>query len=371
MKILILDADWSQTAYLVAELNGLGAAILLASSQLPDPRGLGRYCTQIMCPHVKSLGYADFLRKILADLDVDCILPLSEDIMLMLWRLPSYLTEKVFPETTPRQRSLLDDRRLIYDFSRSVGIKTPESMAITDDESLDFAVDTLGLPCVIRGTHGTGGAQVRVVHSREQARSAHAEIKNSSGAGVFLQQYIEGRRCLYGGIFDHGKSLHWFSTRMVEAWPSPTGPAIRVRSHHDPMLTQCGERLFSAFQWDGIACAEFIQTPDGCYFFLEINPRPWASIYAAHLCGSPLLTNFAMYLLHKPLPANPPFINNKACTLFPAYISAAIASGSPLRARHIAYGIIALASAPWRKPALLRHFFRKLWWQYTAQRQSR
>ena len=122
MKILLLDANWYQTSYLVAELHGVGADVVLASPMPPDPKGIGQWCRQIPSPSADDPAYGDFLFPLLAGESFDLVLPLCEPIQQVLWNTPASSAAPIFPDTTPLQRDVLADRRRLYELAGTIGV---------------------------------------------------------------------------------------------------------------------------------------------------------------------------------------------------------------------------------------------------------
>lgn len=371
MKILVLDIDWNQTAYLVAELSRAGVETVVAAPALPNPRGLGRYCRQIRSPPIEDAAYPRFLAEVVRAERADVALPTCEPIQQMLWEMQMEGATRIFPSTTPLQRELLSNRWRLYQFMTELGVPIPRVEPITQESDLDGVIEMLGLPCVLRGTQGMSGMQVRIATNAAEVSAAYKALRSTSPEPPFAQQYLDGRRCLIGALFDHGRPLQWFSQTTIESCPAPAGPSVRVRSLRDPVLTDLATRIFRALEWDGLACAEFIQQTDGGYHFLEINPRAWAAIRAAHSCGVPLLRLFVDYLLGRRPVHKKPFPNGQECTLFPAFFAARIREGAFPRVADLRAYSQAIAAAPWTQPALMRHFLRVLWWTYDASRRAR
>ncbi len=359
MKILVLDPEWEQTAYLVSSLARAGHQVTLVSSLPRDRFGIGRYCEQVPAPG--RLSDADVLKRLFAGSDHDLILPLSEEIMEALWALPAELTSRVFPQTTTFQRELLTDRRRMYQFAQSLAVPIPALAYLQDEASLAACITDLGLPLVLRGTKGLAGQQVRVVQNAQDAIDSFRLLKTTSSDMPFAQAFVQGRRCLIGALFDQGKALQWFSQTTIEA-SSTTGPSIRVRSVNDPRLTAYAKVLFENMQWTGLACAEFMRDEQGEYHFLEINPRPWAAIQAAHYCSIPLLDLFVDYLDGKLPPKTITVPDGVDIALFPQFIAWRLKAKRFLRWSDRRSYCQSLAGAPWRRPALLLHFLRRIWW---------
>lgn len=358
-KILVLDREWAQTGYLVVDLARAGFDVTLASGHVNEPWGLGRYCRLITAP--RGIDDPAFIEKLLREEQTDIVFPVAETIQQIIWSLPAELTTKVYPATSDQQRLLLGDRRAMYSFIAGCGVPVPQLIQLGDEADLERAIAQLGLPIVLRGTQGLAGDQVRVVQDLAAARESYAYLREQSPAPPFAQEFVKGQRYLIGGLFDRGQTLRWFSQTTLEA-SSTTGPSLRVRSVRDERLTNYAKKLFAAFGWSGLACAEFMRGADGDYRFLEINPRPWAAIQAATQCGVPLMKMFAEHLAGREPPPQADFAADVDVTLFPAFINDRLGSGKGIRANELRYHLQSLKAAPWGHLGLMLHYLRRLRW---------
>jgi hypothetical protein len=334
--------------------------VLVASPNLPDPRGFGiaAYATQL--PRRGDVHDPAYLGELLGHSNHDVAIPLAEDILETIWTLPDSMTRRVYPSTTARQRSLLRDRWALYDFAESLAIPIPGRATIGDRNALHRIISAWGFPLVLRGTQGLGGQQVRVASTREEAETALDYLTNASPGAPFAQEFIAGQRCLIGGLFDRGRMLQWFSQTTIESNYPPTGPSIRVKSLRDDVLTRLAQVLFEALEWNGLACAEFMRDGRGEYRFLEVNPRPWAAIQAAHVCGVPLMRSFAERMMGRSVDPQPMFPDGKEVTLFPQFLMHRLATGFGRWRDRRAYGQL-MACAPMGQPNLLLHLLRQVW----------
>lgn len=359
MKLLLLDPGWDHTPFLVRELARANFDVTLATPIPPDSF-LTAYCRQVPGPWSAQDPAA--FSALMATWEADLVIPLSEDIMGALWKLPPDVISKVFPATTPLQRGAFADRTQMYALAGVAGVPVPKMTIIQSESDLVDVLASMGTPLVLRGTQGLAGLQVKIVSSLEEAREAFRDLVQFSPGPPFAQQFVEGRRFLVGGLFHHGEVLQYFAQTTIEAVRPPTGPSIRVRSVQDERLISHTKRIFSALSWTGLACAEFMQGADGEYRFLEINPRPWAAIYAAHCCGVPLLRTFADYLRGEATIRRSNYAESRDVVLFPQYLSAKVSSGRFPRWGDVPYYLRSMLDAPWGSPHLLLHLLRRAFW---------
>ncbi len=153
----------------------------------------------------------------------------------------------------------------------------------------------LGLPLVVKGATGAGGARVRIVETVAELAGAMQRARRTGGAwGV--QELVEGPTVLFGGVFHRGNPLRIYTGDKLEQHPLRTGPAIRLRSVDDPALVELGTRIMRELRWTGFASVDAIRRRDGSLAFLEVNPRLWGSAAAARSAGVDLFAPFAELL---------------------------------------------------------------------------
>lgn len=154
---------------------------------------------------------------------------------------------------------------------------------VTDDEWLQQA-ERIGYPVMVKASGGGGGKGIRVVRSSDQLldaiTSAQREAQQAFGdPRIFLERYIEhGRHIEIQILADtHGNTVHLFERecstqrrhqKIIEESPSPLlTPKIREQMGQSAVLAG------QAVGYVNAGTVEFIATPDGEYFFLEMNTR--------------------------------------------------------------------------------------------------
>ncbi|MBB5871223.1 propionyl-CoA carboxylase alpha chain [Allocatelliglobosispora scoriae] len=148
----------------------------------------------------------------------------------------------------------------------------------TDPETVDE------YPVLVKASTGGGGRGMRVVREAgalaEAVSSARREAFTAFGDGdVFCERYIEGARHIevqiladqHGNIMTLGErecSIQRRHQKVIEETPSPA-VSPELRDH----LCRAAVAAAEAVGYVGIGTVEFLLTPSGEFFFLEMSTR--------------------------------------------------------------------------------------------------
>jgi 3-methylcrotonyl-CoA carboxylase alpha subunit len=158
-----------------------------------------------------------------------------------------------------------------------------QSEAASDSDFLEAAA-RIGYPIMVKAAGGGGGKGIRIVHTPDKLpdalSSARSEALNAFGdPRVFLEKYIESARHIEVQIMAdaHGSVLHLFERecsaqrrhqKVIEESPSPLlDETTRAR------IGSAGVEAARAVGYVNAGTVEFIATPDGDFYFLEMNTR--------------------------------------------------------------------------------------------------
>jgi len=187
------------------------------------------------------------------------------------------------PEVVAAMGSKLEAKRRM----QSAGVPQLPSHELRDGVSaaeLARLAGELGLPVVVKASASGGGRGMRVVHSAaalgEAVASARREALSAFGDDtVYLERYLEAARHIEVQIFGdvHGRVIHLYERecsihrrhqKIIEESPSPAlAPALsqKIRA----AAVAAGE----AIGYRSAGTVEFLVTPGGEFFFLEVNTR--------------------------------------------------------------------------------------------------
>lgn len=161
----------------------------------------------------------------------------------------------------------------------------PGSDGIIQD--LDEAVRVsreIGYPIIIKATAGGGGKGIRIAEDEEslikQITNAQQEAQNAFGnAGVYLEKLLTGMKHVEIQIIadKHGNVVHLGERdcsvqrrrqKLVEEAPCPIlTPEIRTA------MGEAAVRAAKAVNYAGAGTLEFLLSPDGSFYFMEMNTR--------------------------------------------------------------------------------------------------
>jgi biotin carboxylase len=227
-------------------------------------------------------------------------------------------SDRIFPRPSARYRALLRDKYCLSAFVSQCA-HIPEQRRL--DEGVGAAIESLGLPMVVKGVAGSGGRKTRIVRSLGEATAAAARLRRE-GMPSFAQRYVSGPTFLVGGTFSQGRPLRIYAGVKLAQYPPRTGPASLIESVRDDQLIEQASRVFAALEWSGVASADFVRDAQGRYWFLEMNPRPWGSIAAAKASGVDLWSPLAAMLAGEESSADLRFAEGVAYSIVPlAFLS--------------------------------------------------
>jgi len=185
------------------------------------------------------------------------------------------------PETMAR----LGDKPAARETARALGISVVKGSSSTlEDEGLLEAADRIGYPLMLKAVAGGGGMGIRVARSREELEtvisSARQEARTAFGDdAVYLERLVEDARHIevqllgdtHGHVIHLGErecSIQRRHQKLIEEAPSRAlDDNLRRRIH------QAAVSIGEAVGYVSAGTVEFLLAPDGCFYFMEVNPR--------------------------------------------------------------------------------------------------
>lgn len=151
------------------------------------------------------------------------------------------------------------------------------------DEAIMIARD-IGYPVIIKATAGGGGKGIRIAEDEhsliKQITTAQQEAQKAFGnAGVYLEKYLIGMKHVEIQIIadKHGNaaylgerdcSIQRRRQKLIEEAPCPILTEEKRRE-----MGEAAVRAALAVNYSGAGTLEFLLSPDGHFYFMEMNTR--------------------------------------------------------------------------------------------------
>lgn len=153
-----------------------------------------------------------------------------------------------------------------------------------DDETLRAEILNIGFPVLIKASAGGGGKGMRVVRSEHEItdaiEGARREAEKAFGNGaLLLEKFVESARHVEVQLLgdEHGNLVHLFERdcslqrrhqKVIEESPSPAVSAeLRAK------MGEAAVKVGRAIGYSNAGTVEFILTPTGEFYFIEVNTR--------------------------------------------------------------------------------------------------
>ena len=186
------------------------------------------------------------------------------------------------PDSIRRMGSKTEARALM----QTAGVPLVPGFQADNASESDFlaAAEDIGYPVMMKAAGGGGGKGIRIVRSPADLPNALAaarrEAVNAFGdPRLFLEKYIEhGRHIEVQVLADtHGHTLHLYERecstqrrhqKIIEESPSPL-----LDTDQRAEIGLAAVQAAQAVGYTNAGTVEFIATPDGAFYFLEMNTR--------------------------------------------------------------------------------------------------
>lgn len=200
----------------------------------------------------------------------------------------------------PAGYAMARSKGCVISLARDLGIDTPRTLFADTIEELRDAIETIGLPAVLKSESSWSGAGVRIAQTIDaaidafgtlQARPAWTyRLKNFFNhrltdafprSRLSVQQYVVGRPANRAVFCREGRVLAGISVEVLQS-EAETSPATVVRVIDHPTMAEAAEKLAAAMRLNGFIGFDFqLDEATGAAKFLEMNPR---ATQTCHLC---------------------------------------------------------------------------------------
>lgn len=172
----------------------------------------------------------------------------------------------------------------------SAGVPTAPTLLLSDadpqrlQDSLDRFASSVGYPLLIKSAAGGGGRGMRILEQSSDMQSAiisaMRESEASFGDGtIFIEKFVSSARHIEVQIAgDHTGRIVALGTRDCTVQRNnqkiiEEAPATNLKPGVEEALCAAAVRLAQEAGYTNLGTVEFLYTPEGIFYFLEVNTR--------------------------------------------------------------------------------------------------
>jgi predicted ATP-grasp superfamily ATP-dependent carboligase len=238
---------------------------------------------------------------------IDIILPVQHDEVIEVAKSKDLFEESGIRIPIPGYPhiKLAIDKYRMAQIARENGILTPATYLLSEiDGWANSLQDTLtpglrdvtraiGFPMLTKLRNSTGQRGQKLVQDVAELQAQIGLLLEEHGPEeIILQEFIPGsvKDAMYtvGLVYNHDRELRaCIPLKKVRSKPYSGGTAICTKAENRRDVRALAVRLMDCLGgWEGITDVEIKVDPrDGRPKFIEVNPRPWGSIYGAYAAG--------------------------------------------------------------------------------------
>ncbi|RLC78160.1 MAG: hypothetical protein DRI61_10315 [Chloroflexi bacterium] len=225
--------------------------------------------------------FFDSIQKYSKAKKIHCIVPVGDTTCFYASMYKEKIEAEV-PISNIESMNTARNKLKMMDKARRYGFKVPNVI-----ESLNNP----RFPLVLKPVYGRGNLQF--VNNKKELRQA-VKLFKMNDVPFFVTEYVPGFENLsFAGLFKKGKLQVFFIYRELREFPLTGGSATYAVSIYDSYIKERCRKLLEGLNWHGVAMVEFKLDLQGTPYFMEVNPKFWASLELAIRCG----VNFPLLLL--------------------------------------------------------------------------
>lgn len=275
-----------------------GNGIVVGTNTLAETTGMLAVDVPEVVPPAKDPSFIDALLKICEKHEIKMLFSLHD------WEAPylsaakeRFIEKGIIPVIADLGMVLtcLDKWQTVR-FASELGIPAPKSFINLDTALAALSEQDLSFPLIVKPRWGQGSIGIRILESERDLKSAYSLLsqdaanaewgrflKTSESGGILIQEFIEGREYGVDAVNDlEGNHVACF---VKEKLGMRAGETDASTTADIPQLQESGRLISNAIRHPGNIDMDFIVTPSGAGYLLEVNPRFGGGYPFTHAAG--------------------------------------------------------------------------------------
>ncbi len=231
----------------------------------------------------------DAVRHYHADLPVDIVIPIQENMITMAGAVANELNTftKLAPIPTPDLCDAIDNKWRLFELLSGTTIKEPRSLLFSGKRAaIEQELSTWDGPFLVKPPYGHGGEGIRKYDSREDLLEDLYSRPLTTKDPLVIQEFIPGSDLGCNIISWHGEVLAHTIQRATLAQNKPYTSGLGLEFRHDEAIFTIAKEFARTSGWSGIANIDLrLDERSGDLYLLEINPRYWQTLLGSLAMG--------------------------------------------------------------------------------------
>ena len=292
-SVLLTDGEQRSTLAVVRSLGRSGYRVYVCSRNGRSLAGASRYAVadaSVVSPLVDPRGFAQALRELIDRLDIEILLPMSEESFNAVFSNAELFRDVGIPAADAAQFREISDKQKVMEVAASCGLSVPSQVVVaTPEEGQQLPLEDLPFPLVVKParsvvTNGSGQYKRGAIHCSNvtELRTALSGFPAATYP-LLLQQRVVGPGVGVFMLLWDDQLIASFAHRRLREKPPAGGVSVyRESIAVDDDLLARSRALLTRFGWRGVAMIEYkLDSRTGVPFIMEINGRFWGSLQLA------------------------------------------------------------------------------------------
>jgi ATP-grasp in the biosynthetic pathway with Ter operon len=207
------------------------------------------------------------------------LIPVDDPANRIVYSTFDRLGARTYPIPDSRSFEMLNDKWRFQKYCSNLGVRVPKAVRLNDKTEIDFdyLCETVGLPFVLKPTNKNDSQGVHVISSKEKLRKEILSNQKYGFSPLIVQSYIPGID-IDVSVFAIGGDIKNYTVQIREK--------DRLCFVKNDQLIKLTEAIVCDLCYTGVIHIDArLHNESGEIFLVEANPRFWASLDEATLCG--------------------------------------------------------------------------------------
>jgi predicted ATP-grasp superfamily ATP-dependent carboligase len=299
-RVLVLDADGQAGLSIVRSLGGRGIPVTAGSSRRFSLGGVSKHSShsiQYPEPSESAPRFVSHLVEYLSQAEHAIVLPVRDSTSTICARHKPAIegTGATVAIEGWEQFERAYDKGRLFTLAESLRVPTPRtydpgSLAAVEEIAPDVPYPALVKPrsktvwdrsgeCHYTRVADTHYVETpgNLVETYRETLNEHPVLEDQNHFPL-VQEYIEGTTTTTVVVASQGDIFAYFQEERIRTYPSSGGNSTLLRETSCPRMLESASRLIDALNWTGPAMVEFMRTPEGVPYLIEVNGRYWGSV---------------------------------------------------------------------------------------------